>query len=717
MKPDKILVIFLLAMNLIYSTRLLANQDMPIGKIIGTVTDADTKLPLAGANVILKDTQLGAATDEDGNFKIENVPVGNYNVQFNYMGYQDITKTDIIVRSNRITFCHIEMIPSTLETEVIEVSGGYFSKNEENPTSTVNFSYEEIRRAPGSAGDVSRIIFGLPSVAKVNDAQNALIVRGGSSFETGFYIDNIEVPNINHYPEYGSSGGPIGMLNVDFISDVNFYAGGFSAIYNDKMSSIMELSFREGNREEFDGQLDFSFAGMGLVGEGLISSGKGSWLLTLRKSYLDLIVEVVGQSEYAVPNYGDMQTKIVYDLNPNHKIMFLDILGIDEIHMNRKNALEEDMGAYFDQVLIRNTAGLNWRFLWNKKGYSNTSFSHTVTNMDYTSYDTRVYRDSSFEKKVFDFKPQEHEFKLRNVNYIIFNPANKIQIGFEAKNLTYYQNNYYGNYNDDLGRKIPAFRVDDNLSVTKVFGFLQYSWQPLSKLTISPGLNTGHFTYNKNTNLSPRLNLAYKLSGKTTVHGAAGIYYQNLPVSLLVQNNLNKDLKDSKAYHYIIGMSYLLTDDTKLTVEAYDKEYQNLPVDPLQPTFCQLDQIVYDNRITMNIEGGYKPNNKWEFSFRWTYAGGRPYTPFDESASEVIRHGVYDAELTNEVRLPDYHNLNVRCDRRYNFSGSALIMYFSLWNAYGRKNISMYYWDSMKNEKEAVRQWSFLPVFGLEFEF
>ena len=760
---------------LFYRDTLYADTHIRNGKIKGIVIDTDSKAPLAGANVMIKDSQLGAATDENGMFLIDNVPIGSYVIQFNYIGYLDYMKTDVIVRSKRITYCNVELSPSVMETDAIVVSSGFFSKTEDSPTSTVNFSAEEIRRAPGSAGDVSRIIFGLPSVAKVSDAQNALIVRGGSSFETGFYIDNIEVPNINHYPEYGSSGGPIGMLNVDLIKDVNFYSGGFSSIYNDKMSAIMELSFREGNREEYDGQLDFSFAGAGLVGEGPIALGKGSWLLTLRKSYLDLIVEAIGQSVNAVPNYGDMQTKLVYDITANHKITFLDILGIDEIHNSRKSALEDEMGAYSDYILLSNTAGLNWQYLWNKKGYSNTSFSHTLTSFDYVSYDTRVYRDSSFEKKIFDFKPQQHEFKFRNINSIILNPDHKLQLGVEAKYLSYYQDNYYGNYNDDIGREIPAFKIGDDLSITQFFGFINYNWHILSKIIINPGLSISHFTYNKSTNLSPRLNISYRISNKTNVYAATGMYYQNPPISLLVQNESNKDLKYPKAYHYIVGTSHLFTENTKLTIEVYDKEYKNLPIDPLLPTFCVLDQMVrygmyynpnpledtgvaytrgiemmiqkklaqdiygmisasyfrakyrdyngvwrnrdYDNRLTFNAEGGYKPNNKWEFSLRWIYAGGRPYTPFDEDASEAISLGVYNSNLTNENRLPDYHCLDLRCDRRYNFSGSNLIMYFAIWNTYGRNNISMYYWDGMKNKKVAIKQWSLLPIFGLEFEF
>ena len=297
----------------------------------------------------------------------------------------------------------------------------------------------------------------------------------------------------------------------------------------------------------------------------------------------------------------------------------------------------------------------------------------------------------------------------------------------------------------------------------------------LPKLIINPGISVSHFTYNENTNLAPRFNVTYKLTDNSSIHGAAGLFYQNTPVSLLVQNDSNKNLKDPRAYHYIFGLSHLLTENTQLTIEVYDKEYENLPIDPLQPTFSVFDQVLrygmfynpnplddtgkaysrgielmvqkklakdfygmisasyfrtkyhdyhgawrnrdYDNRISTNIEGGYKPNNKWEFSVRWIYAGGRPYTPYDEESSEALARGVYDADQTNEKRLPDYHSLNIRCDRRFHFSGSNLIIYFAVWNTYGRKNISSYYWDEMQNKQVSSTQWGFLPVIGFEFEF
>ena len=750
-------------------------QDLPRGTIKGRVLDAETRTSLPAASVRLADTQMGAMTDLEGNFVIDDVPVGSYTVQFGYIGYEPLSKTDVIVRPKRITTLRVELKVSAIEMDAVVVTGGYFARVEDQPTSSMTFSAEEIRRAPGSAGDVSRILYGLPSVAKVNDTKNSLIVRGGGAFENGFYLDNIEIPNINHFPEHGSSGGPIGMLNVDFIQDVDFHTGGFSAVYGDRLSSVMDLSFREGNRDEFDGQLDLSFAGFGGVAEGPLGHGKGSWLASARKSFLDLIVEAIGEDEGSVPNYGDLQGKVIYDLSDSHTVTMLDILGIDAIGNRAEDAVENKENMYIDFGFLGNTFGINWQYLWGDRGYSNTSISHTLARFDFEGFETRHYMDTGTDKLLFDMEGSEQAIKIRNVNYYTINRSHKLEFGVDLKRLDMRYDNHYGEYNDHLGRVTPAYRVDDDIGASKAQAFLSYIWGPWESLTVTPGIRVHHFTYNKHTTVSPRFSLSYRIGENTSVNASTGVFHQSIPLPLLVQNDANKELKELRAYHYVLGFHHLLTENTRLTIEVYDKEYRNFPLDPIQPSLSVMDLIVYDgiflngnplidggrafsrgvevmiqkklardvygmisgsyfrsryrdydgtwrdrvydNRYTCNIEGGYKPNNKWEFSLRWIYAGGVPYTPFDQDASEAAGRGVFDANRINGERQPDYHSLNVRLDRRFLFSGSNLIFYLSVWNAYGRKNISDYYWNEVDNRQEPFEQWGTLPIFGLEYEF
>ena len=231
-----------------YAVLLSAQQNNLKGTIKGKVVDFETKQPLIGVNIYIPDLGTGTSTNSDGTYELPNVKVGSYTISFSYIGYEKNISTDVIVRTTRITYLNVELKPASIDMKDVEVTSGYFSNTETQQISAVSFSSEEIRRAPGAGGDVSRIIFGLPSLAKINDTKNSLIVRGGSPVENGFYLDNIEIPNINHFPVQGSTEGPIGILNVDLIENVNFYSGGFSSMYGDRLSSIMDLKFREGNR-------------------------------------------------------------------------------------------------------------------------------------------------------------------------------------------------------------------------------------------------------------------------------------------------------------------------------------------------------------------------------------------------------------------------------------------------------------------------------------
>ncbi len=231
------------------------------GTLLGKVTDAENKSVLPGVTVVLKGTTYGATTNLEGEYKIENLPVGNYVAIFSYLGFKTFSQTDIIISSEKNTYLDAELYSTSVELKQVEVSGGYFVNADAKPLSAIEFSSEEIRRAPGAAGDVSKILFSLPSVSKTNDGKSSLMVRGGSPVENTFFLDNIEIANINHFPLAGSTDGLIGLINVDFVKDITFHSGGFSPIYGDRLSAVMDINYREGDKKNYNGQLNLTMAG------------------------------------------------------------------------------------------------------------------------------------------------------------------------------------------------------------------------------------------------------------------------------------------------------------------------------------------------------------------------------------------------------------------------------------------------------------------------
>lgn len=756
-----------LAILLFFNAAVLFAQDGPKGNIQGKVLDAETQKPLVGANIYIKNTQTGTTTGLDGSYMIKNIPVGLISVVFSYIGYEAATKTDLSIKPERTLFLDIEMNPSAVELKDVVVSNGYFSELENKPVSTINFNSEEIRRSPGTAGDVSRILYTLPSVAKVNDQRNSLIVRGGTAVENSFYLDNIEIPNINHFPVEGSSDGPIGILNADFISNVNFHSGGFSPIYGDRLSSIMDISYREGSKARFSPQVNLSMAGIGGALEGPIGNS-GNYLFSFNRSYLDLLVNQIEEGS-PLPKYGDAQGKITYDIDDGNRLTLLDVFSIDKIYLDADKAVVNDANIYGKTDGAMNTVGVNWRHIWNDKGYSNTSLSHNYAkyNLNYSkTADRRLFHTND---------SKEHTVKLRNVNYLKLDDKNSLEFGAELSGMFIKYNTFYGEYKDQYGSVTPPLYINNKISGFKLGAFGVHHLNFLRDFKLEYGARVDYFTYNGNFNFSPRANLTYQLDPKTSFTVSAGLFYQNIPNNILVQSENFKSLKTPSAVHYIAGFNKTLWNATRLSVEVYYKDYRNFPVNPSQPTMFLFDQVqvfgifwsnavlkdngrasakgievilqkklaedfyglvsgsisnssykdyfgnvhdrIYDNRFNFNLEGGYMPSKDWEFKIRWIYAGGAPYTPFDYEASKKAGVGIWDISRTNSVRLPDYHSMNIRIDKRFYFSSSSLLLYLSVWNVYNRKNIAFYYWNEVTNNIQAQKQWSTLPVLGVEYEF
>ena len=619
------------------------------------------------------------------------------------------------------------------------------------------------RLMPSSSPDIS----GLPSVAKVNDSDNSLVVRGGSPTENGFFLENIEIPNINHFPAQGSSGGPIGMVNVDFLQDVDFYAGGFPARFGDRLSSVMELHFRDGNRERFGAQVDLNFAGFGAVAEGPLGQ-HGSFLLSARRSFLDLLVDAIGTG--VAPRYSDYQGKIVYELGPRHRLTALGIAGIDEITTNREDAREDGAAAYGSLRSRQGAGGLNWQWLWSDRGFSDTSVSFNGQRF------RQHYSETTTDADLATNASDESSWNLRHVTRYRAASWLRADVSADVKRLSVRYANSFGEYTDSFGQPIPALTMATLHDAWQAGGSGSVTLTPVSWLTTTLGGRVDYSSASKRTTVDPRVSAALRLGSRTTLSASAGRFHQTLPLILVEQHEGNEKLADPEAVHFVAGLSQLIGGHTRLTIEAYQKRYRHFPLDPSQPQLFVIDEPydlygfffnhetlvdsgearargvelqlerrasrgfygqlngaffrtqyrgldglwrnrIFDNRYLVGIEGGWKPNRSWEMSLRWNYAGGVPTTPFDETASRALGRGVYDEGRVNAERLPDYHSLNLRVDRRFHFSGSTLIAYLSVWNAYNHGNVADLFWNETENRPDRTLQWGVLPIFGIQFEF
>ena len=553
------------------------------GRISGRVIDQATEQPLPAVNVMIEGTQLGAATDEQGRFRIDRVPAGTQRVRFRMIGYKELVKADVPVTPGRTTVIEVELEPAVLSGEEVVVSAGYFQEARDAVVSNRSVDFEEVRSDPGSAEDIQRVMQALPAVVSASDQDNEIIVRGGMRGENLFVMDEIEIPNPNHFGYQGTGGGPINGLNPYFVRRVDFYAGAFPARYGDKVSSVMDITLRDGNREQVTGHAYLGMAGAGAMAEGPIGSGKGSWILSGRKSFLDLIISATGLT--AVPQYHNFQGKLVYDFSPRHRLTLNGLYLADRITIEG----EKESGYTRGEQNVRTrghqyAVGATWRVLWGKWGFTKVTLFRVLNNWNIYVYDGRhrpVYNNRSTES--------ENALKVRQV--ISFGPQLELEGGFTVKGVdfdhdvwsdpdTVFFYDVSADPDTVLGvfRSYPEWRVLTSERSYKRAAYLQTRWFPVPRLALHAGVRFENFAYTGSSVWGPRIGLSLQLAPSTWLNAAYGDHYQSPSYIELTSHPLNRGLRDKHVRQWVVGLEKLFAEDIRGTLEVYSKSYEDVPI-------------------------------------------------------------------------------------------------------------------------------------------
>ena len=743
---------------------LLIGQSEATGIIKGRVLDADNQLPLVGANITLKSTDIGSVSDEEGYFNINSIPMGDYTVTFSYMGYKTQNKADIWVRPNGYEFLNIELESHVIQINDILVEESYFERSMIKEYQVVSFNSDELRRYPGTGQEISRIINTLPSVASVGENRQDMMVRGGGPTENGFIIDNIPIPNVSHFQQAdGRSNGPVGLINSDMIENLDFFSNGFSSKYGNKLSSFGDITYRSGNRDNIQGEGFVGVGGLGFLIEGPLS-GKSTYIASYRMSYLDIIADAINASG-GMPSYGDFQAKLEFKPDIYNTFSILIVNGGSLYDRDIDGAIDVGESDYGKLKNNQNTVGANYKHIWGNRAYTNTSISASIKESD--AHFLNIISGES----VFNIIEDQDVKNLRQVTHLKLMPETKMEFGFDAGvNETSYD--YYRKLTNNQS---PANKIefDKVVNTTNYAAFLTLKQNLFSRLIFSAGLRLDHNNY-ENINLwSPRINLDYEIyKGKTNFIINAGLYNQN-PPPIYIANEASNDLKSVSAYQHSLSLEHMVTPSTKLSFSAYQKKYTNSPILPgatlhNDPTFLFDELRMYNGivssgsaisdgleiliqkkkaenfyglvggsifnstftdyngikrnrnhnyRYIFNIVGGYRPNTDWEISIRWSYFGGRPYTPINLNASLLADEQILHLEDFNEFRTPDYHSLFIHYEKRYNLKHSNLILFFEVWNTYNRENIETYFYSRVNNNIGKIVYFSTIPVMGFGIEF
>lgn len=735
------------------------------GSIKGIIRSKMTQNPLTGVTIKLLNTKLGAISKKNGEFEILNISPGIYAVQFTYIGYETNVSANLAVPSGKSVYIEIELNEKVIGLEGVEVRASYFDKKIETVTSTQSLSAEDIRRAPGVQEDVIRAAALLPGVAITSAGRNDLIVRGGAPFENLFVVDNIEVANINHFGTQGSSGGPLSIINIDFVKNLTFSAGAFGSRYGDKVSSITNIELRNGNEEQFGGKLNLSATGFGINLEGPVAE-RGSFLFSARRSYLDFIFKAAGFS--FIPQYWDFQGKFNYRLDDYNTLTFLGVGALGTVTLNNDNLDDK-----FDnsRVAVPNQdqffTGLTWKHLFGN-GFSTVTFGQT-----FTSYST--FQNDSNLIKVLNNDSKESESILRTDFDFQLSPQTQFTFGNQLKwasALKYdlFIADYLRKDENGIGNELS---LDTNFSVFRNASYANITHSiGLFKATFGARLDYYGHIENK-LYLSPRLSFIYQINDVSALSMSGGKYYQSPSFIWLMGSPDNKNMKPIEADQIVLTYSHTPREDLKVQLEVYHKWYSNYParvyrpysvlspsgfddvtndipfgLEPLKsegkgysrgfelfiqkklstiPLYGLLSLSIsetkfkslkgnefyssYDSRIIMNLAIGYRFNQLWEVSSKFRLSTGAPTSPF-------LSNGTVDYTRYNQGdRYKVFHALDVRADKRWNLGNYTLVTYLDIQNIYGRKNVSGVKWNTRTQTPEYNESIGLLPSIGINFEF
>lgn len=665
-------------------------------QIKGVVIDKSTRQPLEFVNVLVVGLGIGASTDANGNFLITQVPPGIYRLQASFLGYK--TELTPEYRVNHVTpYVQIELEEENASLNEVVVTASPFQKVPESPVSLRVIGLQEIEKAPGANRDISKVVQNYPGVAfSPIGYRNDLIVRGGGPSENRFYLDGVEIPNINHFSTQGASGGPVGLIDADLIRSVKFYSGAFPADKGNALSSVLDFSLRDGDMERNSLKATLGASEVSLSSNGHIGN-KTSYLVSVRQSYLQALFKILGLP--FLPAYTDASFKIKTRFDSHNELTLLGLGGIDRMKLNLGIEGEdaEYMLSYLPEINQETyTVGGVYRH------YSQQHVQSIVLSQSYLNNRNVKYRDndeSSEENLTLRLGSIEQETKLRMENTSSWSVW-KVKVGFDL-NYSRYKSNEYRKVFANALREYD-YHTDLSLWRWGMFASVDYA-APDKSFTASMGVRTDGNNYSDKMKelwrqLSPRLSVSYRLIEGLTLSGHVGLYYQLPSYTALGFKGeegeyVNRHLDYISVSQESLGLSWTPNENMELSVEGFYKLYGHMPfsLSDQIPLSCKGNDYgtignealsseakgrsygvelmfkwlltqklnlsssltifksefkdgeqgsyvpsAWDNRFILNMSGTYNFPKHWSLGAKVSCIGGSPYTPYDVEKSSLV---------------------------------------------------------------------------------
>ncbi len=660
----------------------------------GRVFDEVNNEPLPFVNVIVKGTSIGSTTDLDGNFIITGLEPGFIQLQVSFIGYKTQLSPEIQVSNAKEAWVEIPMQQTEQQIEEVIVSTSPFEKTEESPVSLTNIGLSDIESNPGSNRDIAKVIQSFPGVGSAVSFRNDILIRGGGPAENSYYLDGVEIPNINHFATQGASGGAVGIINADFLSSVDYYSGAFPANRSGALSGIFEFSQVDGNKEKLRFRGTVGASELSLTADGPLGE-RSSFVLSARQSYLQFLFDFLELP--FLPNFNDFQLKSRTRIDDKNELTIVGLGSIDRFELNTGI---ENPDAEQQYILSYIPVNEQWSYALGAvyKHFRENSYQTLVVSRNMLNNESYKYPENDESKeRILDYQSQEMENKIRFENTQRFN-------GFK---LIYGVNGEYARYTNSTFQKIfiqnqlTEIDYDSNLDLFKWGLFTQISKKIINnKLTLSLGARTDANNYSQSMQnmfeqFAPRFSASYQLTDFFSLNMNTGRYFQLPPYTTLGYRNsegklINKEneLKYIAVNHYIAGGEFTIRKNSILSIEGFYKQYGNYPFslrdsislankgadygtfgdEPVNSTsrgravgfeimertkIKDFNLIVSYTFVRSEFEspqGDYIPTswdskhiltltstknlkNNWTVGLKWRYLGGLPYTPYDLETS------------------------------------------------------------------------------------
>ena len=665
----------------------------------GVVTSRATGEGLPFVSMGIWNTPMGTMTDSLGNYFIGNLSPGMYRIQVSSVGYKTYVSPEFRISSYDYTL-DIALEESQVALSEVSVVAAPFRSSIESPIAMRVIGVQEIEKSPGANRDISKVVNSFPGVASAvgNGYRNDLMIRGGGPSENKFFLDGVEIPNINHFSTQGASGGPVGIIDADLIREVNFYTGAFPVSRGNALSSVFDFKLLDGTPDKYTFKGTVGASELALTSKGHIGN-KTTYIVSVRQSYLQLLFSLLDMP--FLPRYTDAQFKVKTRFSQEHELMVLGLGAIDDMKLNTETDPEDESKQYllnYLPTIKQNTYTLGAVY----KHYSGNHTQTVVLSRSFMNNSNIKYRDndeSSTDNLTLRLKSDEIENHLRFENRSLVGLFD-LTAGFNV-DYAVYRNNTFQRAFTNISKEI-RYKTDLGLFKWGIFATSGYKSAD-DRFSASFGFRLDACNYSSLTNnpfkqFSPRLSLSYNVIGNFFLNGSIGRFYQ-LPAYTTMGYQEDNVLINKSRLKYIcsdqavVGVEYYINKWARLTVEGFYKKYTHSPLSLRDsiPLACKgtdygvsgneaasstargraygLEVMLrwfgmgrftalasytwyrsqfedpatgiyipsaWDYRHLFTLSGTYKLPKNWDIGLKFRLMGGAPYTPYDEYTSSLV---------------------------------------------------------------------------------